>query len=441
MEYFVFSRDSLLLIEDEIGLKYQLHCDADEQTIWNKSAVFVARELLSYYGKYSFLPYLTLFHLNEIADILAEETGLCFYNPEVGKDNLRRYLGHLIKESRIRKNVSVEDLATSCGITSKTIDKIETGRYSADLEQIQLLLNALNLNIEIPGISRTIYNMIPADSKITADILRPLLLHRDNNVHKHKMGHLLIVAGCDWMPGAAILTTGAALKSGCGLVTLNSTKSVCQLAMAHYPSALLKPAKVEHEGVNTDFLVKDEDLKPYNVIALGPGLPPYYPDYGRTIAAASLNAIPMVLDAGAFNIPMGHYPKGSVLTPHAGELRRLLKFNSEKEKVTKIKELCARNSCVLVEKGYHSRIYSPDGKVYENTTGGPGLAKGGSGDVLTGLIGGLMARGYDALSAALIAVWVHGYAGDCLTADCGMEAFNSHDLIPYIYRGFKVLEQ
>ena len=279
-----------------------------------------------------------------------------------------------------------------------------------------------------------------SDYLITPELLRPLVLRRDYDAHKHKMGHLLVIAGCDSMPGAAILATGAALKSGCGLVTLNSTRLVCQLAMTHYPSAMLKLAGQEFDGMNVEILRDEAELKPYNVIALGPGLPAQFSGYKSTIAAASLLGIPMVLDAAAFGYCLSCIPKGSVLTPHAGELKRLLKFSSEEDKISQIRELCASRSCVLVEKGYHSRVYSPEGLIYENTTGGPSLAKGGSGDVLTGLIGGLMARGYSALPAALIGVWVHGYAGDCITSDCGSEAFNSHDLVAYLHKGFRLLE-
>ena len=104
-------------------------------------------------------------------------------------------------------------------------------------------------------------------------------------------------------------------------------------------------------------------------------------------------------------------------------------------------ELCRRTGCVLVSKGFHTRIYTPSGEKYVNTTGNPGMAKGGSGDVLTGLLGGLLARGYTTLEAAALAVWIHGYAGDALTAKCTAEAYSSRDLVDALYLGFKVLAE
>lgn len=92
-------------------------------------------------------------------------------------------------------------------------------------------------------------------------------------------------------------------------------------------------------------------------------------------------------------------------------------------------------------KGYHTRVFTPDGTCLVNTTGNPGMAKGGSGDVLTGLVGGLLARGYSAMDAAALGVWIHGYAGDRLTARNTMEAYNSHDLVDELSSGFSKLYQ
>ena len=98
---------------------------------------------------------------------------------------------------------------------------------------------------------------------------------------------------------------------------------------------------------------------------------------------------------------------------------------------------CERMSgAAVLVKGFHTRIYTPVGECYENTTGNPGMAKGGSGDVLTGLIGGLLSRGYSALDAAMLGAWIHGYAGDVLTEECTAEAYNSRDLIDNLKKGF-----
>lgn len=272
--------------------------------------------------------------------------------------------------------------------------------------------------------------------------LRPRLLHRENDTHKRNYGHLLIIAGCERMPGAAVLATGGALHSGCGLVTLHSTERALQATVNSFPSAMLSEEAEEH------FCVVPENLDKYAVVAVGPGL-------GR--APGTMNALmdlfviagekkkPMVLDADALTslslIPdwQDLLPEGSVLTPHMGELRRLFPHGSDEMRVLLARELCIYSGCTLVMKGYHTQVFTPSGECLVNQTGGPGLAKGGSGDVLTGLIGGLLARGYSPNDAAALGVWVHGYAGDCLARERSEEAFSSRDLIDYLWKGFKEL--
>lgn len=277
---------------------------------------------------------------------------------------------------------------------------------------------------------------------VTPAFLRPLLKQRADDSHKGSYGHLLVVAGCQAMPGAAVLATGAALKSGCGLVTLHSTERALQAAVNSFPSAML----------STDpgfcFSLVPEWLNRFSAIAVGPGLG----KAPQTVGALSLLLmrardleIPMVLDADALNMLAEHpelrecVPAGSVLTPHLGELRRLIPFETEEEKRSGISRLCRETGCVLVSKGFHTEIHTPEGEMLVNMTGGPGLAKGGSGDVLTGLTAGLLARGYDARTAAALGVWIHGRAGDCLTGRCTAEAWNSRDLIDALYLGFKDL--
>lgn len=277
---------------------------------------------------------------------------------------------------------------------------------------------------------------------LTPEYLRPKLLHRERNSHKHDYGRLLIIAGCETMPGAAVLATGGALQSGCGLVRLHSTARALQAVVNCFPSAMLS------EEYDDFFHTVPEKLERYNTIAIGPGLgwsPGTLNSFMDLLAEARSKHIPMVLDADALNIlsVLSDWteliPAGSVLTPHKGELKRLLPSKSDEERETLAWELCAEAGCCMVMKGYHSRVFTPNGTCYVNTTGGPGMAKGGSGDVLTGLIGGLMARGYSAEDAATLGVWIHGYAGDVLSAERTEEAFSSRDLIDKLYCGFQEL--
>ena len=278
-------------------------------------------------------------------------------------------------------------------------------------------------------------------TQIDPEYLRPRLLHRENESHKGDYGHLLIVAGCNTMPGAAVLATGAALKSGCGLVTLHSSERALQAVVNNYPSAMLS------EDPRPQFSRVPAALERYTAIAVGPG---FSRDALSGVALCDMMAsakkagIPMVIDADALNLisespaMMDLVPKGSVMTPHIGELRRLVPFEKGQEEKA-ARELSLKSGCVVVLKGYHTRILSPDGTCLVNTTGNPGMAKGGSGDVLTGLTGGLMARGYGAIDAAALGVWIHGFAGDRLTEERTAEAWSSRDLIDVLPAGFKAL--
>ncbi|MBO4671004.1 MAG: NAD(P)H-hydrate dehydratase [Bacteroidales bacterium] len=277
---------------------------------------------------------------------------------------------------------------------------------------------------------------------ITAESLRPCLRQRARDSHKGDYGHLLIVAGCQTMPGAAVLATGAALQSGCGLVTLHSTSRALQAVVNSFPSAMLSEMPGDH------FSDKKNDIDKYNAIAVGPGLgqaPETVIAFTELLNAAKQAGVPMVLDADALNIIASYpelkalIPAGSVMTPHLGELRRLVSWDSEDALTEVVKELSTETGCAVVVKGHGTRIFAPDGSCFVNTTGNPGMAKGGSGDVLTGLVGGLMARGYSAVDAARLGVWVHGYAGDCLTAERTAEAYSSRDLIDWLWRGFAEL--
>ena len=276
---------------------------------------------------------------------------------------------------------------------------------------------------------------------INTEYLRPLLLHREEDGHKGQYGHLLIVAGCQAMPGAAVLATGAALQSGCGLVTLHSTERALQAVVNNYPSAMLS------EDSGEFFCRIPSSLERYSAVAVGPGLgrDPQTAGALRSLLAAAREAgIPMVLDADALNIISEHpdwlslIPAGSVMTPHLGELRRLVPSERGQEDAA-ARDLAEKSGCVVIRKGFRSLVVTPDGNCLVNTTGNAGMAKGGSGDVLTGLVGGLMARGYAAAAAAALGAWVHGFAGDSLTRARTAEAYSSRDLVGHLHRGFTEL--
>ena len=276
-------------------------------------------------------------------------------------------------------------------------------------------------------------------TNLNPDYLKDILLLRKNDSHKGDYGHLLLVCGSNAYSGAAVLSTGAALKSGCGLVTLHSCSRALQATVSRYPSAMLSEDPAGH------FSTLPSRLEKYSAIAVGPGLgqaPDTLNALQELMREAKSAGIPMVLDADALNLIAANpglislIPEGSVMTPHDGELRRLVSWNDDSQKATAAAALCRRSGCVMVLKGWHSKVIAPSGEGFENTTGNAGMAKGGSGDVLTGLVGGLLARGYKALEAACLGTWIHGFAGDCLSKECTPEAYSSQDLTENLYKGF-----
>lgn len=277
--------------------------------------------------------------------------------------------------------------------------------------------------------------LTPSNS-ITAAKLSESVLPREANASKRDFGHLLLVCGSSLMPGAAILATAGALRSGCGLVTVHTPQSVTVPLVANYPSAMLSNEAEEC------FSSLPDGLEKYDVVGVGCGLGKAartVEAFGKLLAACSAQSIPMVIDADALNILAMHpeyrksVPAGSVLTPHTGELQRLIgEWKDEKELAAKCAALSSELSSVVVVKGHNSAVCTPDGKLRFNTSGNAGMAKGGSGDILTGFTAGLMARGYSAEVAAMLGVWVHGTAGDKAAEYYGEEAMNSADIIDFL---------
>ena len=268
---------------------------------------------------------------------------------------------------------------------------------------------------------------------VDRDYIAQIVLPRPKFAHKGVTGHALLVCGSEGMTGAAVLASGAALRSGCGLVTIHLPYSERAVIHTVNPSALVSCDS------SAFFSQLPENLEKYNVIGIGCGLG----KHDLTIKALSeLLAkfdLPMVIDADALNIIAEHpeykkfIPQYSVLTPHIGELKRLVgTWDDDTERNLKVRKLAAEISCYIVVKGAHTMIATSDGRMLFNSTGNSGMAKGGSGDVLTGYITGLLARGYSSESAAVLGVYIHGRAGDKAAEYFGVEGMNSSDIIDFL---------
>ena len=258
------------------------------------------------------------------------------------------------------------------------------------------------------------------------DYVKSLIRPRDPKAHKGDFGHALLYAGSPGMAGAAVLSARGCLRSGIGLLTVCSPSCNNDILQISVPEAMTIPA---------DDLYANTDLSRYNAVGAGPGLGKGESQTAILEKLLKSASYPMVLDADALNIIsqsrylMEYIPAGSILTPHPGELRRLTgDFRDPEDMIAKAVTLAKGNNITVVVKGAPTVTVSPTGQLFVNTTGNPGMATGGSGDVLTGMVLALLAQGYNHDEAAFIAVYMHGLAGDIAARRLSMTAMTSADI-------------
>lgn len=314
-----------------------------------------------------------------------------------------------------------------------------TYTFAIEFPKLSLLLmkNSENTGI-LKVIKAGIYNTDALTKKINytfvdQDFINSIKFKRDKFSHKGNYGHALIISGGEGMTGAAVLATAAALRSGCGLVTTHISRQESIVIHSTNPSAIVSIDPSDH------FSVSPKDPEKYDSIGVGCGIGKKPDTYSALYELIESYSKPMVIDADAINIlasnPELHLkiPKFSIFTPHPGELERLLgDWNTEQEKFEMVKHYCMQTGNYMVVKGAYSQIFTPTGEIYINSTGTPGMAKGGSGDALTGLISGLLARGLNPLDAAIFGVYIHGKAGEAAAAERGIESMNSRDIVDFI---------
>ncbi|MCH5598997.1 NAD(P)H-hydrate dehydratase [Niabella ginsengisoli] len=249
--------------------------------------------------------------------------------------------------------------------------------------------------------------------------------------HKGNFGHALIIAGSYGKMGAAVLSTKACLQSGAGLVTAHVPAKGVEIMQISAPEAMCRIDTQSEIISNIDY-----DLKPYTSIGIGPGIGKEKMTTSFLYQLLKDYQKPMVIDADALNILsenpdwLSLLPPGSILTPHPKEYARLFGNDmNDLEKINTALQKAHDLKIIIILKGHHTFIATPDGKGYFNTTGNAGMAKGGSGDVLTGIITGILAQGYKPNEAAILGVYMHGAAGDNAAAKYGMISMTATDLI------------
>jgi hydroxyethylthiazole kinase-like uncharacterized protein yjeF len=266
---------------------------------------------------------------------------------------------------------------------------------------------------------------------LTKETIKTLLKPREADSHKGTYGHALLVAGNIGRMGAAAIAARACLRSGVGLLTVNVSTSE-RFALPTIPEAMLLMR--ENTEINYDL---------YTAAGIGPGL-------GTTIDSEKLLVeilqnfkLPIVLDADALNIIAANkklfdlIPKGTIITPHVKEFQRLFgNHQNNEERINTAIKIAYEKGWIIVLKGQNTLI-TANGEAFFNTTGNAGLAKGGSGDALTGIILAFLAQGYKPFDTAKIAVFIHGLAADFALKNQSMESMLISDVIECIGLAFK----
>lgn len=299
-------------------------------------------------------------------------------------------------------------------------------------------LKVLDIRLSKEGIQKLDANYTMLEENDVRQMIQP----RSAFAHKGDMGHALLIAGSYGMGGAAVLAAKACLRAGCGKLTVHSPKKNNMVLQISVPEAIIQLDREE-----TTFS-EPIDTEEYHVVGIGPGLGTSEQTAIAMISQIRRSQCPIVADADALNMLGTHrswmqqLPKGMILTPHPKELDRMEGNCADSyERLVKASNLAERIQGYVILKGHYSALCMPDGHVIFNSTGNAGMATAGSGDVLTGIITGLLARGYKQAEACLLGMYLHGLAGDIAAKELGEESLIASDLIQYLRKAFKRLNE
>ena len=265
----------------------------------------------------------------------------------------------------------------------------------------------------------------------------PILKSREKFDHKGNYGHALIFAGSKGKIGAAILASQACLHTGVGLLTSYIPECGYTSFQTEVKEAMCLTSESENE------ISGFPNIEKYSAFAFGPGI-------GKSNSAAQTLKLliqesnrPLVIDADGLNILsenktwLNYLPADSILTPHLGEFKRLVgEFRSDLERIDALSVFAVKYKIIVLLKGAHTAIAVPDGMVFFNSTGNPGMATAGSGDVLTGMITAFLAQGHHPIHAACMAVFYHGVAGDIAAANKSEQSMVAGDIVEGLSEAF-----
>jgi NAD(P)H-hydrate epimerase len=272
--------------------------------------------------------------------------------------------------------------------------------------------------------------------------IAPWVRPRPKVSHKGHYGHVLFAGGSYGKMGAPLMSGRACLRTGAGLLTLRIPRCGNPVVQSALPEAMC--SMDDEEELLSQGMIEGG----FDAIGVGPGIGTAEPTERMLKHLIQNCSVPMVLDADALNILaenptwLSFLPNGCILTPHPGEFKRLVgQWDGDFERHQLQKDFARKYGVQLVLKGAHTAIASPDGTVRFNNTGNPGMATGGSGDVLTGMIAALLGQGYAPDRAAVLGVWLHGLAGDLAMEEKGTHGMIAGDIIERIPDAYRWLER
>lgn len=320
-----------------------------------------------------------------------------------------------------------------------TLQQKKLSMLLADCQQYIGRLKVLDIRLSQEFISQedSVYKILEESD------IRRRLLPRDDFAHKGSMGNALMIAGSYGMAGAAILATKACLRAGVGKVTTHTPKRNYDIMQISVPEAVLQMDREE------TFFSEAVDTEDFDALGIGPGLGTHENAAIAMISQIRRTTCPIVLDADAINMLANHrawmqqLPKHIIMTPHPKEFDRLSGATSKGnyDRLQKAMEQAQHLHAYIILKGHYSALCLPDGHVDFCPTGNSGMATAGSGDVLTGIITALLARGYLQADACRIGIYLHGLAGDLAAKELGKESLIASDIIKYLPAAFRWLEE
>lgn len=330
----------------------------------------------------------------------------------------------------VQQNIIRADLTLTLGMKKLCMMMADNKKFIGKLEVLDI------------GLSKEFIDKTEAQCSILEEhTVRSMMKERSDYAHKGSMGHALLIAGSYGMAGAAILASKACLRSGAGKLTIHTPFKNNDIMQISVPEAIMQPDSNEENFSS----LPDTNL--YDAIGVGPGLGTSDSSAIALVSLIRSAKKSMVIDADALNILATHrtwiqqLPEGLIYTPHPKEFDKF--YGSEAandyDRLMKARDMAQRLQGYIILKGHHSALCIPNGQIIFNSTGNAGMATAGSGDVLTGILTALLARGYTPKEAAMIGMYLHGLAGDYAARDLGMESLIASDIIQYLPKAFKKL--